>query len=235
MRLGIVTLLAVSGLAHGGEFVLQSPETQVHLVELYSSEGCSSCPPADAWLSTLRRDAGLWKNFVPVEFHVDYWNRLGWHDKFSKSQFTDRQHAYAKEWRAGTVYTPGFVLDGTEWRRQPVPDRGEKVGVLRVARRADGDYDVRFTPRTPGRYTVTGALLGNGLASKVTSGENRGETLKHEFVALKLTSSPLAPDGTAVVKLPRADVDAKVASYSVGFWVSKAGEQRPIQAVGGDL
>src|SRR5271156_4139860 len=94
----------------------RSGETQNHLLELFSSEGCSSCPPADAWLASLRGSSDLWKKFVPVEFHVDYWNRLGWTDRLSKSVFTERQQSYAREWANSNVYTPGFVLDGLEWR-----------------------------------------------------------------------------------------------------------------------
>src|SRR5271170_3697451 len=81
-----------------------------HLVELFSSEGCSSCPPADRWLSSLRQNESLWKSFVPLEFHVDYWNQLGWVDRNSKSAFTQRQRQYAQSWNRDTVYTPGVVL-----------------------------------------------------------------------------------------------------------------------------
>src|SRR5688572_1610666 len=105
-------------------FRLQSPAQQVHLLELYTSEGCSSCPPADRWLSDLKDDPGLWKNFVPVAFHVDYWDHLGWKDKFARAAHTSRQRRYADEWGANTVYTPGLVLDGAEWRsRERLPER----------------------------------------------------------------------------------------------------------------
>jgi hypothetical protein len=83
----------------------QSSETQTSLLELYTSEGCSSCPPAESWLSRLKESPGLWKDFVPVAFHVDYWNYLGWRDPWSTKAFTDRQHAYARTWRSDSVYT----------------------------------------------------------------------------------------------------------------------------------
>ncbi|MGZ3691649.1 MAG: DUF1223 domain-containing protein, partial [Pseudobdellovibrio sp.] len=82
------------------------------LIELFSSEGCSSCPPAEESLAELVHHPLLWKSFVPVNFHVDYWNRLGWTDPYSKKLFTERQHDYARFWNTGTVYTPAFVVDG---------------------------------------------------------------------------------------------------------------------------
>ena len=71
--------------------VIQSSANQVALIELYTSEGCSSCPPADAWLTSLKTDADLWKRLVPVDFHVYYWSYLGWDDGFAKSAFSHRQ------------------------------------------------------------------------------------------------------------------------------------------------
>ena len=79
----LVLLLAgrLPGSARAADIVLQSTPQRVGLLELYTSEGCSSCPPAEAWLSTLKQDPGLWKNYVPVNFHVTYWDNLGWPDR----------------------------------------------------------------------------------------------------------------------------------------------------------
>src|SRR5690242_2519357 len=111
----------------------QSSESQTSLLELYTSEGCSSCPPAETWLSRLKESPGLWKDFVPIAFHVDYWDYLGWRDSWSTKAFTDRQHAYARTWRNGSVYTPGFVLNGKEWRTwsrsQSVPTSTAQPGI----------------------------------------------------------------------------------------------------------
>ena len=87
------------------------------LVELYTSEGCSSCPPAEAWLSRLVASPQLWTEIVPVAFHVDYWDNLGWRDRFASAQWTARQRTYAANWGSDSVYTPGFVRDGREWRQ----------------------------------------------------------------------------------------------------------------------
>src|SRR5258708_30257782 len=94
----------------------QSEDTPATLLELFTSEGCSSCPPADAWMSKLKTNPGLWKRVVPVVFHVDYWNGLGWPDRFAPAANTARQHRYAAAWRSNSVYTPGFVLNGHERR-----------------------------------------------------------------------------------------------------------------------
>ncbi|MBI3555015.1 MAG: DUF1223 domain-containing protein [Deltaproteobacteria bacterium] len=221
----------------------ESSTTQTNLLELFSSEGCSSCPPADAWIANLREHPGLWKSFVPIEFHVDYWNRLGWTDRFSKDAFTGRQQQYAREWGNGNVYTPGFVLNGTEWRASGGDTRyanpnSTNVGVLVANQTAPSKFYVTFRPGLPGKnWKVYGALLGNGLTSEVRSGENNGKTLHHEFVVLSLANQLMdkaASEYTAVVELktPRTD---KAKSYSVAFWVTNENEQKPVQVVGGDL
>src|ERR1017187_258248 len=81
-----------------------SGPAHVALVELYTSEGCSSCPPAERWLAARRDDPGLWRDFVPIAFHVDYWNQLGWPDRFSTREFTQRQYALATAWGGDSVY-----------------------------------------------------------------------------------------------------------------------------------
>jgi len=88
----------------------------VALLELFTSEGCSSCPPAETWLSGLRSAPGLWKEFVPASFHVDYWDYLGWRDPWASKIFSYRQRDYAQSWHSDSIYTPGFVLNGREWR-----------------------------------------------------------------------------------------------------------------------
>ena len=221
----------------------QSSENQAHLIELFSSEGCSSCPPADSWIASLRSNPNLWKQFVPIEFHVDYWNRLGWTDRLSKSLFTDRQQTYAREWLNSNVYTPGFVLDGTEWRptgntAQWSESATHRVGILSARRTSKYTFLVTFVPiRTLATVRVYGALLGNGLESKVNAGENSGTVLKHEFAVLSLTQKKMEHEKmryTAVIEL-KPPLEALAKSYSVALWVTDGLSQKPIQVVGGDL
>jgi len=98
------------------EIIFQSQEKQTILIELYTSEGCSSCPPAESWLQQFKDNPLLWKEFIPMAFHVDYWDDLGWKDPFSQKQWTERQQRYQKQGNISQVYTPGFIISGQEWR-----------------------------------------------------------------------------------------------------------------------
>ncbi|MCW8988476.1 MAG: DUF1223 domain-containing protein, partial [Gammaproteobacteria bacterium] len=86
------------------------------LIELYTSEGCSSCPPAEKYLNNFTKKKDLWKTWIPVAFHVDYWDYIGWKDRFAEKKFAQRQRQYAQLKRASTVYTPAFMVNGDSWR-----------------------------------------------------------------------------------------------------------------------
>src|SRR5438270_83142 len=116
LLVSLVAGLALGLNARGDALTFTSKNSGTHLLELFTSEGCSSCPPAEAWLGRLKSDDRLWQDFVPIAFHVDYWDRLGWKDRFAQSEWTQRQRAYANKWGSSSVYTPGFVLDGREWQ-----------------------------------------------------------------------------------------------------------------------
>lgn len=96
---------------------LQSPLERVNLMELYTSHGCSSCPPADAWLRKLESHPRLWRELIPLAFHVDYWDHLGWSDRFASPAFSNRQREHRHRGVIRSVYTPGFLLNGREWRQ----------------------------------------------------------------------------------------------------------------------
>lgn len=115
-RFYILLLLACSATTYAGDYRFSSGEKQTALLELYTSEGCSSCPPADRWLSSLKSKEGLWEEFIPIALHVDYWDYIGWQDRFASKQYSQRQRQYAREQSLKTVYTPGFVYNGKEWR-----------------------------------------------------------------------------------------------------------------------
>ena len=151
----IAALMMVIWLAAGPIFAsdpktFESGDTQSSLIELFTSEGCSSCPSAEKWLSALKSSSDLWKKAVPVAFHVDYWDHLGWRDRFAKPEFTSRQHRYAAAWGGDSVYTPSFVVNGKEWRDwfggNAMPITSTKVGVLRVSVGDDGKVSATFAP-----------------------------------------------------------------------------------------
>ena len=245
-------LLVAFLIATVGAQEFQSTENQTNMIELFTSEGCSSCPPADEWFARLRGSKGLWKSFVPMGFHVDYWNKLGWTDKYSRVEFTTRQQQYATDWRNWRVYTPAFVVNGEEWHasggEMPVP-KPQPAGVLKALLKGRTAKSARFVLSfTPAGQTLPlvrsfvayGALLGNGLVSKIAAGENEGKSLNHEFVVLALKQQPLARKTKGVGSF-EGEIELEYAggaapkSYSVAFWVSPAGQQRPVQAVGGEL
>ncbi len=238
----ILTALAFSAaslLAEPATF--ESDETPATLIELFTSEGCSSCPPADAWVSTLKTSPDLWKKFVPVVFHVDYWDRLGWPDRFASAANTARQRRYAATWNSNSIYTPGFVANGREWRgggqRAGLPVASSaKVGRLTITLR-EKDADVSFAPGVgiTGPFVVEVALLGGDLESDVKRGENSGRKLRHDFTVLHLASAPLhSADGRLVATVPLA---AKTADRpaAIAAWITKGEAQPPLQATGGWL
>jgi len=224
------------------EFILQSPETQTHLIELFTSEGCSSCPPADTWFASLRKHSELWKTFVPIAFHVDYWDNLGWKDPFSKSVFTLRQRKYAKEWKNSRIYTPGFVLNGQEWPtsffgRKAPKKSSKKVGTLMIKGNESHQYQVTFNPfEKHTLLTAFGAILYNSIQTKVLRGENKGRNLRHEFVVIQLKSEKMIKEKNFFKAFISFDLPTNpyAPKGSIAFWVSPEDKQYPIQALGRD-
>ncbi|MGH7994627.1 MAG: DUF1223 domain-containing protein [Limisphaerales bacterium] len=222
----------------------QSSERQTSLLELYTSEGCSSCPPAEAWLSRLKSSPGLWSEFVPVAFHVAYWNNLGWRDKLSSEQFSDRQRDYAQVWLAENIYTPELVLNGKEWRnwfglRSGPSASATKAGVLRVSSDDGKHWQANFVPAENGAadYEVTAAVLVSDLSSDVKAGENAGRHLNHDFVALSLNTHPLASQTHGLQGKFNIDSGPKGINgrLALAVWVTRSGHLEPLQATGGWL
>ena len=170
------------------------------MLELYTSEGCSSCPPADAWLTSLKSSDEVFKQFIPIAFHVDYWNGLGWPDRFSTAAFTDRQRKHVIAGNSRQSYTPQFVINSAEWSRWFKGDRvwqprKENVGRLTVnVKRENNLLNVSFAPTQASKMsqvTVNVAILGMGITTEVKAGENHGRTLKHDFVVLNHVQQPV--------------------------------------------
>ncbi len=179
--------------------VARSGEHRAVLLELYTSEGCDSCPPADRRLSQWKTQAGLAGRLVPLAFHVDYWDRLGWTDRFASAQYTQRQYAMAGLARSRSVYTPQFLRNGRDWRSaaSPLDGAGELPAGAAIALELDAarsgqlELSGTVTATKPGSE-VWLALYENNLESQVRAGENSGKTLRHDYVVRRLIG-PLAP------------------------------------------
>lgn len=249
MRIGLCLVIIFTGLISSASLsaaeIARSSPLRVSLLEVYSSEGCSSCPPAEEWVSGLSQDPKLWKDFVPVVFHVDYWNYLGWKDRFSKKEFSDRQRAYASRWRSNSIYTPGLVLNGKEWRNwsyeRSVPtEQKEKAGILSVEK--DGDsYKIVFEPANhgvSGPFSVHLALLGLGLVTDVKAGENNGSRLTHDFTVLVYAEEKMeSADGGHFEKeiTLQFPTDPGIKKRAVAVWVTKDDKLEPVQTTGGTI
>jgi len=216
----------------------RSSSEQATLLELYTSEGCSSCPPADRWLSGLLDDPALWHSLFPVALHVDYWNDLGWQDRFARSEFSTRQRNYRREGRSNGVYTPGVQAAGWEWRGwrkgATVPTTGRETGNLHLI--LDGsEFKAEFEPvdeANPSRAELHVALLGVGVNSRVKAGENRGKLLQHDFVVLGYQvfgGDDLNWSGS----LPAFSGAVEPQRWALVAWVSPSDRQDPLQVVGG--
>jgi hypothetical protein len=155
------------------------------VVELYTSEGCSSCPPADRWLSTLNALDGV----LALSFHVNYWNHLGWRDPFATPETTARQYRLKEALGGKYVYTPQVVLNGRDHRNWP----GQSPGLLKplpaegapgVRLKREGNLITAQLSASSTHATLAGywAVLQDGIVSKVSRGENAGEALRHDHV-----------------------------------------------------
>jgi hypothetical protein len=174
---------------------------------------------------------------VPVAFHVDYWDDLGWKDRFAKRAYSARQRDYAYSWGTPSVYTPGFVLNGKEWKGwfdgQQLPTfENEKAGQLKVVLHGNEAEVVFDAPSAKSPLEVHFAPLAMQVASDVRAGENQGRKLEHEFVATELTSAKLEfvnGKQTARAILPLGGAKA------LAVWITQEDSLRPLQATGGFL
>jgi len=202
LALALGALLCLPVAAQAASCTAASGERRVALLELYTSEGCSSCPPADRWVSELPGRGFNAERVVVLGFHVDYWDYIGWADPYAQRRFSERQrHANV---RNGTrfVYTPQLMLDGKDYRRGFLRDDiataiaainqqrpGARLSLTLVpssaAVEARAEVEVP-DPITSGSADIYLALLEHRLGNHVTAGENRGRRLVHDFVVREL-------------------------------------------------
>ncbi len=220
-----------------------SGNSQVRILELYTSQGCSSCPPADAWLRQWRTRPEVWRSVIPVAFHVDYWDYLGWHDVYANAAYSDRQRVYQQLGHARSVYTPGFFLAGREWRgwfQGAALDPGVSIATGELTVTLQGDileaayFSVGDTA-TPLYLMV--AALGFDLHASIARGENAGRQLQHDFVVMDLQR--LAGRTHTGAWRWHGEMSTLAAPFApvrgVAFWVAGGDDPTPLQATGGWL
>ena len=240
LRNSLLSLVVLSSVSlttplRAATLAIESGPRKTHLLELFTSEGCSSCPPAEAWLSKLKDNAGLWRDFVPVAFHVDYWDRLGWRDPFASKAWTARQYLYSARWKSSSVYTPAFVLDGREWQNNGVPPiASESPGALKLQVSDDDKIAATFqsTAGESKSLELHVARLGFGLNINVKAGENSGRKLLHDFVVLSLDTAKMV-GGKAELAASAAKAQDANSRSAIVAWVTEPGQTEAIQAVGG--
>jgi hypothetical protein len=216
----------------------------VALLELYTSEGCSSCPPADRWLSTFKSNPMLNEQVVPLALHVDYWDYIGWKDRFADPRFSARQNAEVSRAGSRLIVTPqvmlnGHPLSGDDWnqdlQRALDKQRGQPAAaeLELVATRVDGGWSVALNGRTPQvrKLHVFLVRYEQGLSSNVAAGENKGVRLDHDFV-VRGWEGPLAVQSSPSFALSHVfRLDGEKGQTGFAAVVEDADSGLPIQSV----
>jgi hypothetical protein len=231
MKLIALALLLSTTLAHAAQAngcQATTGATAPVVVELYTSEGCSSCPPADRWLSTLKGRPDV----LALAFHVNYWDKLGWPDRFASPEATARQYQLARLDGSSGVYTPQLRAQGQDWRGWPqLPQATSSPLGLSLSR--EGDMVTAQINPAPGTAQLAGywAVLEDGHASRVSAGENAGETLRHDHVVRLYRAVPPWV-GSAGAKL-QLQVSRGEPAFPrrVAFVVTDPSTRRPLQAL----
>jgi len=210
-----VLILFLASTAEAQKCAARSGDKTAVLVELYTSEGCNSCPPADRWLS------GLGKKYppelvVPLALHVDYWDYIGWKDPYAKREFSQRQRRLTQLQRASFVYTPQVMVQGADFREWGSSSFDRAVARVN-SKPASARLELQILSSTRDALQVRAAATvldaaqaadaafyvatyENRLESKVTAGENNGRLLQHDHVALEW-QGPYGP-GERQLRLP---------------------------------
>lgn len=235
--------LALSTATQAGEYTSSIRTTDV--LELYTSEGCSSCPPADRWLSSLKQQPEAFKDFIPMAFHVDYWNYLGWDDRFASSDYSNRQRQHVAAGNVRQSYTPGVVLNGVEWRghlrgvRQWEASE-QRAGILKAVLGEGNKLAVNFSPASADYFkhdelVLNVAYLGMGLETAIERGENGGRTLQHDFVVLQHEQHTVKAQPQKWRLKVKGMPQMGQQKTAVAVWLSEPETQKIVQATGGYL
>lgn len=213
------------------------------VVELYTSEGCSSCPPADRWASTLKGNPQT----VVLAFHVNYWDRLGWPDRFASPAYTERQRQIMQSSGSRYVYTPQVVANGADWRQWPALPKARSAAAApqlelirdgeRVWAHVAGSAGSAGAAGAPAASTVGGAarwsgywaVVEDGHSNRIKAGENQGSVLHHDHVVRRY--EPVAAWSSKTPQQLAWTPGPGSAARRIVFVLTDAQTQLPLQAV----
>ena len=232
---GLLALALVAPVNAAPACSARSAATVTPVIELYTSEGCNSCPPADRWLSAVKADAPV----VALAFHVDYWDRLGWKDRFASAAFTQRQAEQQRSSGARFSYTPQVIIDGADrpdWPGAAVAARARPAASVDAQLARDGNHvtaTVTPLPGAPTRLAGYWAVTEQSHASAVKAGENEGVTLHHDFVVREYrpVAAWTVKSDPATLQFDMAGATDPAHPRQVNLVIVNADTGRPVQAV----
>lgn len=228
------------------------PQHKARVIELYTSQGCSSCPPADRWLKLIARQPASSPVYA-LSLHVKYWDHIGWKDPYAKDMFSARQRWLAELNHSRSVYTPGVFIDGNEWSDWYAPESmirrlsaasarpGASINVRVDPRAQHADIDATLLdaarPSSPGAApALFVAVTESGLSNAVTAGENRGERLSHDHVVRVWTGPlPLASKDQPAQRIDLPAAGNGAAGSALVAFVQDQSSGEVLQAVQLDL
>jgi hypothetical protein len=206
-----LALIAIAPRSGAGEPGPSAPADRVAVVELFTSQGCSSCPPADRLLSKIARDPRYQGKVIPLSFHVDYWNSIGWTDPFSSNRWSDRQRVYAgRVFHSNRIYTPQVVVNGRsecvgnsegevtgQIAQALAAEPGARVSLALDPLTADGHLKVtvgaKLAKAGTGPLDLWVAVYESGLSTDVKAGENASRVLRNDRVVRRLEKAFTLP------------------------------------------
>lgn len=214
---------------------ISSTKEHTYFLELYTSQGCSSCPPAEHWISQFADNKNLWKSIIPLNFHVNYWDYLGWEDPFGSAVFSQRQRTYAALGKSRIVATPGFMIDGKGWqgwfKGTGFPKPNIKSSKRLTATINETDVKLDFDSIADNNLVAHVALLGFGIQTNVKAGENNRRLLNHDFVVIGYQQGAMVVDNeSSSIDLPfPVSVEVDTTRTAMVVWVSTKEDPTPIQ------
>lgn len=240
-RLLLITCLTTLPSFAAEKLTVDSGTKQTTVVELYTSEGCSSCPPADKWFEALTETPKQDLNILPLAFHVDYWDYIGWKDRFADPKHTSRQRQLGTNNRQRSIYTPEFFVDGKEARGtrnvlSQIRKKQNKQSTIQLKLSVSkNQHSLMVELETTATGSSTDALqhrffvYENGLSSDVKRGENAGEVLDHEQVVRYMSAAfKSAESDSHSIKI---NPDWQLNNIGIAALVTTAGSEQYLQAV----